>query len=489
MSRRVFDVVVVGGELCGLAAAALLAHAGKRVALIDDGDALVRPLGDRLVPLAPTLWRMPAAGPVATLFETLGLKADARRLFGDAVGLGVVDDDDLRCVVPVGEDARVRELGRCFGAARGGTLAAALGGFDGNRRAPLLAEAATLHEDGWWWQARRARRRVAALGDIGHLDGADEQVSALWGDGSGLAPVLAQLRPFVQARGASNDRGLSAYLAATQLVAGVTATLPLGARPALHELLRNVVLSHGGEVIADRVDRVVVDGRRVAALSTSAQRTEIVPRAVVDATHARDLVTRLPASRRQAKLLAQQARVVDEGHGVAVRWLLPATHLPRGMPPTLLVLGEGGPPVLVAVHAGTGNVTSGADARPGDTRPGDTRPGDAGKGAARDERLLAVLAASPTREPDVPAATLERLLPFARPAVRASDVVDVRHLLGPLAVKEPLHPLGGRRPRTPFVNLVRAGRDLVPPLGIDGELIAARSVVALVERALPPPPP
>jgi hypothetical protein len=475
MSRRVFDVVVVGGELCGLAAAALLAHAGKRVALIDEGEALVRPLGDRLAPLAPTLWRMPAAGPVATLFETLGLKADARRLFGDAVGLGVVDDDDLRCVIPVGEDARVRELGRCFGAARGGALAAALGAFDGHRRAPLLAEAATLHEDGWWWPARRARRRVAALGPLGHLDGADEQVSALWGDGTGLAPVLAQLRPFVQARGASNDRGLSAYLAATQLVAGVAATLPLGARPALHELLRNVVLSHGGEVIADRIDRVVVDGRRVSALSTTTQRTEIVPRAVVDATHARDLVTRLPASRRQAKLLAQQARVVDDGHGVAVRWLLPATHLPRGMPPTLLVLGEGAPPVLVAVHAGTS--------------ASDASPGDAGKGAPRDERLLAVVAASPTRQPELPTATLERLLPFARPAVRASDVVDVRHLLGPLAVKEPLHPLGGRRPRTPFANLVRAGRDLVPPLGIDGELIAARSVVALVEGALPPPPP
>ena len=44
----VFDVVVVGGELCGLAAAALLAHAGKRVALVDEDERVARLLGDRL---------------------------------------------------------------------------------------------------------------------------------------------------------------------------------------------------------------------------------------------------------------------------------------------------------------------------------------------------------------------------------------------------------------------------------------------------------
>jgi phytoene dehydrogenase-like protein len=469
MSRRVFDVVVVGGELCGLAAAALLAHAGKRVALIDEDDRVARVLGDRLCPVAPSLWRMPQQGPVAAVFEGLGLKADARRLLGDTTGLGVVDDDDLRCVVPTGEEARVRELSRCFGATRGAALAAKLDAFDGGARAALVAELATLHEDGWWFEARRARRRVAALGDAGRLEGVDDGVRALWGDGDALAPVVGQLRHFVQCRADADVRGLAGFVAASQLCAGVPTAVPLGARPALHDLLRHFVLHHGGEAIADRVESFAVDGSRVTTLTTTAQRLEILPRVVIDATVTRDLATRLPPSRRQAKLLAQQGRVTDAGAALAVRWLLPARALPRGMPPTLLVLAEGGPPVLVAVSPGA-------------------LPADAGKTTHLDDRLVCVAATATTPDTDLLSDVLRRVLPFADDAVRARDVVDARGFHGPYTAAEAPHHLGGRRPRTPFKNLMRAGRDLAPHFGIDGEIVAARSVVALVDRALPPPP-
>jgi hypothetical protein len=469
MSRRVFDVVVVGGELCGLAAAALLSHAGKRVALVDEDDRVARVLGDRLCPLSPSLWRMPQQGPVATLFEGLGLKSDARRLLGDTVGLGVVDDDDLRCVVPVGDDARVRELSRCFGETRGAALAAALGAFDGGARAALLAELATLHEDGWWFEARRARRRVQALGAAGSIDGVDDGVRSLCGDGDALAPVVAQLRPFVQARADGDGRGLGGFVAAAQLCAGVPASVPLGARPAVHELLRNVVLHHGGEAIADRVETVTLDGARIGALTTADQRLEILPRVVIDATVRRDFAARVPASRRKAKLVAQQERVVEQGSATSVRWLLPVRALPRGMPPTLLVLAEGGPPVLVALYAGT-------------------LASDVGKSTVLDDQLICLVATATTPDDRVITATLQRLVPFADDAIRARDVVDARGFHGPLTVKDPQHHLAGRRPRTPFSNLVRAGRDLAPAFGVDGELVSARSVVALVERALPPAP-
>jgi hypothetical protein len=469
MSRRVFDVVVVGGELCGLAAAALLAQAGKRVALIDDDDRFARVLGDRLCPIAPSLWRMPPQGPVAALFDGLGLKSDARRLLGDATALGVVDDDDLRCVVPVSEDARSREFGRCFGAPRGAVMAGALGAFDATSRAALFAELGTLHEDGWWFQARRARRRWQALGAVGRVDDVDASVQPLWGDGDALAPVLAQLRPFVQCRAEAAPRGLAGFVAATQLCAGVPTAFPLGARPALHDLLRRFVLQHGGEAFADRVEAVSVDGPRVLGLTTASQRLEIAPRVVVDATVGRDLARRLPISRRQARLLAQQARVVDAGGASAVRWLLPVQALPRGMPTTVLVLGEGAPPVLVAVSPGA-------------------LVADAGKTTQLDDRLACVTAVATTLDVGLITAVLERLLPFASASIRAHDVVDARGFHGPLSILDSQHPLGGRRPRTPFSNLVRAGRDLAPAYGIDGELLTARSVVAIVDQSFPPPP-
>ena len=69
-------------------------------------------------------------------------------------------------------------------------------------------------------------------------------------------------------------------------------------------------------------------------------------------------------------------------------------------------------------------------------------------------------------------------------ATVGGDVVKVA-VHGGFVVKDSEHALGGRRPRTAWANLVRAGRDLAPAWGIDGELVAARSVVAVVEQGLP----
>jgi hypothetical protein len=78
-------------------------------------------------------------------------------------------------------------------------------------------------------------------------------------------------------------------------------------------------------------------------------------------------------------------------------------------------------------------------------------------------------------------------MPFSRDVARARDLVigdAARAVLPQWQVVESEHPLGGRRPMTPFSNLLRAGRDLVPAFGLDGELAAARAVVAAAEHAL-----
>src|SRR5207248_5271067 len=101
----------------------------------------------RFVPTTPTLLRLPTHGPVAHLLDSLGLKQDARRVLGEPGGLGVVDDPDIRMVVPVEGDSRAKELARVFGADEGARTAARLHDATGDARFGLLAEAALIHED------------------------------------------------------------------------------------------------------------------------------------------------------------------------------------------------------------------------------------------------------------------------------------------------------------------------------------------------------
>ncbi|MDP2340583.1 MAG: hypothetical protein Q8O67_06480 [Deltaproteobacteria bacterium] len=493
MSRVNVDVAVVGGELCGLAAAALLSLGGKKVVVIDDGDVVARPLGDRLAPIASSLWKLPAGGPAAGLFDALALKADARRLLGESVGLGVVDDPDLRMVLPASEEALIRELTRCFGDERGRAQQKAVAAVDAARRFPVFGELAAINEDGFFFEARRARGRVTALGSTGDVAADDDAVVRLQGDGAGLWPVASQLRSFVQSLSPPAERGLAAALSSSFLSGGVPLGGGLGARTLLRDLLLSFVKHHGGDVVHERVDVVEVTGKRLTLLRTAARKEdslvpgpaggqrnardstrprpagsdEFVPRVVIDATASRDLSDRLPSSRLREKLLAGQGRVVVVGKSTSVRWLVPVRLLPRGMPPLLLLLGQGGdPPALISLCAGA--------------------PLDGGgKGSHLDEQLLALVATSPTDDAAWLEDQLTRLLPFTREHLRARDVVDASPVHAAFVVKDSEHALAGRRPRTPFANLVRAGRDLCPAFGIDGELVAARAVVSIVEGSLP----
>jgi hypothetical protein len=463
MSRVHVDVVVVGGELCGLAAGALLALAGKTVLVVDDHDEVARPLGDRQVPVAPSFWKLPASGPAAGLFDALAQKADARRLLGEPYGVGVVDDPDLRCVLPAAPDALAREMARAFGDVTAKAIVRAFDDVDVERRSPLLTELAHLHEDGWFFQARRAAGRVRALGAVADVD-VDATIAGL---GAGpLAPVLAQLAPFVQSRADASAAGLAGLWAAAAVDGGASPGGALGPRAVLRELLLSFIAKHKGEVRSGRVARIEVTGKKVSLLGVehaTKGHSEVVASAVVDATSRRDFVDRLPASRARDKMLAQQGRVVRAAHATSVRWLVPMRVLPRGLPPLLLKLEAQAAPFLCGLYMGL----------------------PLGDRSHVDEQLIAVVASAFDADAEGLRARLAQLLPFAESAVRHHDVVDASAVFTHYRVVASEHALGGRRPRTALKNVVRAGRDLAPVFGVDGELVAARAVVALVERQLP----
>jgi hypothetical protein len=475
MSRVSCDVVVIGTELCGLTAAALVAHKGnRRVVVIEDNDPQdALPLGDRLAPTAPTLLRLSHVGPPAQVVETLGLKQDARRVLGDALALGVIDDPDVRMLLHPDTDKRRRELARVFGDAAE-AIAKTLAIPMAEERAGVLEECALLHEDGFF-EKRRARKRIELLGMQARFDEEHAAMRAL--TATPLGVVATQLVPHVQARQGASALGLAGELAMLQLQAGVhvAAKGGLGARAALRDELLRQITGHGGDVLKGRLDGIDVDGKFLTTIRATGA-NEYVAKAVIDATSRRDLAARLPESRRREKLIESEKLVQPAGEVAVARWLVPIAALPRPLPPMSIVLRE--EPDAGAVIG----VYAGAPLKEGH------------KGGGLDETCVAVVCGAPCANGEGERAAakldalLEHLLPFAKPTLRARDIVigPAAHAAMPryVTINGGEHLLGGRRPRTPFGNLARAGRDLVPGFGVDAEVVAARSVATVIEEIL-----
>lgn len=482
------DVVVVGNELCGLAAAALIAShpgGGKRVVVLDDADpCYALSLGDRFAPTVPNLVRLAHGGPVGAVLDALGIKQDARRVLGEPGGLGLIDDPDIRMIVPVDADARARELTRVFGADEGSRAAVRIHDVTADGRAALLAEAPLIHEDGFF-EKRRMKKRIEQLGPAGRLDDDDAipQLLATFGIGA----AAERLVPFVQGRPAAKPTGSAGLLAALQLQAGAHGASKggLGPRAALAELLGDIIRRHRGEVQKAKVESIEADGKHLTVVKATGA-NDYAARVVIDATSRRDLAMRIPEGRRREKLIEQEKRVQPAGDVACVRWLVPSSSLPRGMPPVALVLRDssgGGPGAASAVLVG---VYAGAPLKEGHS--------SSKKGAGGlDESLVVVTAAAVCKlgEADACAAmvedVLDRLLPFAKDTRKAHDVLAggaSRSAMPLWVVVDSEHPLEGRRPQTAFANFLRAGRDLVPGLGIEGELLAAKSVATEAETIL-----
>jgi phytoene dehydrogenase-like protein len=485
-TARAYDVCVVGSQLGGIAAGALLARRGFRVLHVDhDGLGGQYADGGWVLPYAPSLVPSPRLFPAAeAVLGELGLAADLARQLEPCV-------PDLQVLLPrarldLARDpaARRAELEREWpgeGERLEAALEAALRLFDGER--PFLEARPPLPPAGLRqrWRLSRARRLSPSGGDGPPAPLAELGDHPLARALRGAYPFLAHLDGPPPRLGLV--RTLGALLRGTHRVAG--------GEVGIREILRRKIAESRGDLLGDEgapaiAESLEVERGRVVAVRVGGSDGVYVARAFLAATDTAALRRLVPGG--GEKLAAQLDRSRPSRRLLSVNWVVRPEALPAPLGPTAIADGfDGAGPVLLQVTAA---------ARAGKGRAAETRA----------ERVLSAGAVVPARgrEPDAEAlaaevarlrSTVGRVLPyFDRHVVHesvpllAADATrrGTRLLAHPLYELGPGRLLGvtGLPTRSAVRNLFFAGREVVPGLGLEGEFHAALQAADAAEAWL-----
>jgi phytoene dehydrogenase-like protein len=264
-----------------------------------------------------------------------------------------------------------------------------------------------------------------------------------------------------------------------------------GGRDGFRELLLNRLSELGGDVLSHDastvVEEIAFEGNKVAGIKLVKSDTVYKAPCVIGASDAAAL-RRLISDKRKHRALAE----LLDGPAAkrilfSVNWVVPESALPRGMGQTVVVApaDAGLSPILVQVGP--------ARAAPGEPPVSEElRVVCAGtfiEGSVRDmgEDQLVSLSERISQE-------LDRLMPFTRqtakvvsaPYLHASGVRGARLLPHPLLKLDGESLLGvtGLPVRAPVKHLFLAGREVLPGLGLEGEVIAGVRAAKLVQETI-----
>jgi hypothetical protein len=489
-TQRVYDVCVVGPQLGGAVAGALLARRGYRVLQVDHGGPGPS-YEDRgwLLPHAPALMAAPRLWPAAeAVLEELGLLADLQRALEPAA-------TDLQIVLPRARldlfrdpERRAAELRREWPA-------------DAERLEGALAELAQLFDSAGLflralpplppsgWRERWALRRQ--LTALAAQPGARPPGEALPFAGLEGHPMARALR--VAARFLAYLDGALPPLAAVRLQGGLVRGPHrlAGGWEGLRERIRKRMADSRGELLATEAGPAVavaleLDGRRATAVRIAGSHDAFAARVFVLAADGAALRRLLPERERGGRQARALGRLQPERAIAVVNWVIEPRALPPGLGEAALVMpGEGREEDAVLLQAS-----------PARRAPG---PGEAREGAA----VLCASGLLPAAEAEGgetalrawaarARAGLSELLPFLDGRVLCESLPQLALPGGPGPASHPLYAPGapqtlgvtGLPTRSPWKNVLLAGRQVVPGLGAEGEFHAGLQAAAAAERLL-----
>ena len=479
-SRHIYDVIIVGGQLGGAVAGALLSKRGHRVLLIEhDGvgpgyehDGWVLPYFPSVIPQLKT---MPAAEEV---FTELGLTTLIQR--------GIrVHQPDLQLILPRHrldlhheEARRLADLKREFGNTGEAVAKAITAAAGAHETTDAFFKAAEDLPPLGLFESMALKKRIRSVPGL-------EAPSPL-GEDDPASFLLRQFARFVTyaeaPEGAALVRPLSQVLKGTGRYPGGVE----GLRDALFKRIGEL----GGDVIAyagtgSVVEHLSFEGNELVGIKVVQSETLYRASCVVGALDAAALRRLLPEKKRQRALVEQLDLSNVHRFLFTVNWVIPEERLPRGFGELLLLdagselgalLVQLGPARKAAAKADEESlrtVTAGAYV------PANARDlGDAHlEGIAH--RMGDVLA-------DLMPFSKEKAVLISSPQLHSVGVRGSRLLPHPLYSFEGERILGvsGLVPKTPLKNLYLAGREVLPGLGVEGEFLAGQRAAGLVQEQL-----
>jgi len=478
-SRHVYDVIVLGGQLAGTVAAALLAKHGHRVLLVEhDGLGQGYEHQGYLLPHAPFVSPSMKAMPVMEeVLTELGLNTAASRAFRPhAPEIQLVLPAE-RFDLPSNEAKRTAELTRAVGKERAPALSANIAkliAFHEQSDAFFRDPALELPPDGMMesWATKGLIKRHPAL--TAPLPSMGDDPS--W-------KLLQQLTPFLTYQ-ASREHPLAQGRALSQTLASPE-RYP-GGREGLRELFNKKLLDLGGDLLTREggenfiAEQLAFDGGTVAGVKLLQSDMVYRASAVVGATDSDALRRLVEEKKKHRKLTEALEWSTTKQFLFTVNWVIKEAGLPRGMGELVLSsTGDDLDPLLIQQHPAR-------------------RVGGKEEDALRVLTAAAFVPASARDlgEPHLQAladrisAHLEALMPFSRqhlvlasaPYLHAGGSRGSRLLPHPhfQIESEALVGVEGLSQRTAVKNLFLANREILPGLGLEGELLAGRRAARLV---------
>lgn len=458
------DICLIGSELNGLIAGALLAQEGHRVSLFDfDQNFSSEKLGDILAPIFPTLLLRAGSGPVSEVIENLELRADFKNRFLVGAPLGIIDDPKQRVIFnPISSEIRA-ELERIL-PDQAREIASKIELFDYAKNILWLEEAKKLNENKLWTLIRNYREKAHKKKES-QTPNNSQSLETL--KDSSLAPYLSAITPFLRNNAKKVQDDISTHYAVGTIKNSVL--FPASQNYSSHDIAKQIfleaILRHGGEVHEGiTIKQAICERKRIQLLKTSGP-NHFVPNIVIDA--ASDMLFAAKVDNPKLSMIYQKQndQISNMAQNVVLRWLLPRHHVPHILPPIsfFVARGKGAPRASIL-----GQFWPNQKQYPNTV-------------------LLVFAALFDNQDTDCVRKThqiMENFLPFAKGQALLSDEISGKKAnlawprLSNLAAKA--NQFGGRPMITPLANVIRAGRDLAPDLGIHGEFATGQ---ALAEKA------